>query len=73
MGKILPLELPCARVALFSEKFSDPGQVNAEAGKYWALYHPTLTWRELAINLYRTGETKAAQMARHHVHVVTGM
>ena len=68
MGKILPLP---ARVALF--QFSDPDEVNAEAGKYCALYHPTLTWRELAVTLYGAGETKAAQMARHHVHAVTGM
>ena len=70
---ILQYKLPRARVSLFHEKFSDPGQVNAEAGKYCALYHPTLTWRWLAVGLYRAGETKAAQMARHHVHVVTGM
>ena len=67
------LLLPDARVALFREKFSDPGQFNAEAGKYWALYDPLPTWRRLALSLYRAGETKAAQMARHHVHVVTGM
>ena len=68
MGKILPPD----RVGLFREKFGDPGQFNAEAMKYCALYHHP-TWRELAVRLYRAGETKAAQMARHHVHVVTGM
>ena len=65
--------LPHARVALFHEKFSDPGQVNDGAAEYCALYHPDSTWRRLAVRLYRAGETKAAQMARHHVHVVTGM
>ena len=69
MGRILP----DARVALFHEKFGDSGQVSAEAGKYCALYHPNPTWRELAVSLYRDGETKAAQKARYHVHVVTGM
>ena len=71
MGKILLL--PDARVALFHERFRVPGQINAEAMKYWALYHPNSTWKKVAVRLYRAGETKAAQMARHHVHVVTGM
>ena len=68
MGKILP----CARVALFREKFNDPAQVNTDAMHYCALYDPR-TWRELAVILYRAGETKATQMARHHVHAVAGM
>ena len=70
VGTILPFP---ARVALFRKKFHDPGQVNTEAGKYWALFDPNSTWRELATRLYGAGETKAAQMARRHVHAVIGM
>ena len=64
--------LPDARAALFHEKFSDPGQVHSEAIKYWTLYHLDPTWRGLAVSLYSAGETKATQMARQHIHAVTG-
>ena len=65
--------IPHSRVALFHEKCSDHDEVNAEAMKYWALYHPIPTWRVLAVSLYKAEETKAAQMARRHVYAVTGM
>ena len=65
--------VPRARVAVFREKFSDPAKVNAEAMNYWALYDPAPTWRWLTVKLYGTGEAKAAQIAKHHIYVVTGM
>ena len=62
-----------ARAALLREKFNDPGLVKAEVVKYRALYHYSPTWNGLAVSLVREGEAKAAEMARHHVHAVTGM
>ena len=62
-----------ARAALFREKFSDGDQVRAEAGKYYALYHPDPSWKGLSLNLYTAGETAAVGIAKPHVQTVTGM
>ena len=65
--------VPEARADLFREKFGDGDQVRAEAGKYYALYNDDPSWKDLSVNLYRAGETKAVEIAKPHVQTVTGM
>ena len=65
--------VPQARAALFREKFGDGDQVRAEAGKYYALYYHSPSWKNLSLYLYRAGETKAVEIAKPHVQTVTGM
>ena len=63
--------VPDARAQLFRERFSVPDQ-RTEAGRYYALYDPDPSWKELSLNLYRAGETEALQLARPHIQAVTG-
>ena len=65
--------VPDARAALFRKKFSDHDQVTAEAGKYYALFHKDPSWKDLSVNLYAAGETKAVEIAKPHVQTVSGM
>ena len=65
--------IPAVRADLLLEKFSDRDQVNDEAGKYYALYHPDPNWRKLSINLYRARETEAVRIAKPYIQTVTGM
>ena len=65
--------VPEARADLFRKKFGDGDQVRAEAGKYYALYHPNPSWKDLSLYLYSAGETKAVEIAKPHVQTVTGM
>ena len=64
--------IPAVRADLLLEKFSDRDQVNDEAGRYYALYHPDPNWKELSIHLYRARETDAVRIARPHIQTVTG-
>ena len=65
--------VPDARAALFRKNFSDCDQVTVEAGKYYALYRPHPSWKNLSRKLYRAGETKAVGIAKPHVQTVIGM
>ena len=64
--------VPYARVELFREKFS-VHDVPAEVAKYCALYYYDPSWKMISRHLYRAGETVAAQLAKPHIHTVTGI
>ena len=63
--------VPRARAQLFRNKLSLADQPT-EAGKYYALYHPDASWKQLSVSLYRANETEALKMARPHIQTVTG-
>ena len=64
--------VPDARAQLFREKFRCRDQLTEAAGKYFALYHPSSSWKWLSVRLYRDGETEALQRAKRHIQTVKG-
>ena len=65
--------LPSARAQLFRDKLTTRNELTEAAGKYFALYHPSPSWKRLSVGLYRCGETEALQIARPHIQTVRGM
>ena len=65
--------VPDARAQLFRDKLTTCDELSEVAGKYFALYHPSPTWKLLSVSLYRGGETEALQIARPHIQAVRGM
>ena len=65
------VSVPSARARLFRERCSVPDQ-HIEAGRYYTLYDPDPSWKELSRCIYLAGETEALQIARPHIQTVTG-
>ena len=65
--------VPNARAQLFREKLTTCDQLTDAAGKYFALYHYSPSWKWLSVRLYEGGETEALQIARPHIQTVRGM
>ena len=68
-GSIVPL----ARAQLFRNKSTTRDELTEAAGKYFALYYLSPSWKWLSTGLYRVGETEAVQIARPHIQTVRGM
>ena len=64
--------VPHDRAAVIRQQFSDPLDQRRRAGEYYALYSPWASWKQLSVNLYRAGETKAVQLTRPHLQTVRG-
>ena len=67
------ITVPQARVRLFNVNYSDQNEITAAAAVYYSLYHYDPSWKELAVWLYRAGETEAVGMAKPHILTVIGM
>ena len=65
--------VPDARVQLFQDKLTTRDELTEAAGKYFALYHESPSWKFLSVRLYKGGETEALQIARPHIQTVRGM
>ena len=65
--------VPHPRAQLFRDKLTTRDELTEAAGKYFALYHPSPSWKWLSVRLYRGGETEALQIARPHIQTVRGM
>ena len=65
--------VPDARAQLFRDKLTTRDELTESAGKYFALYHHSPSWKSLSVALYRGGETEALQIARPHIQTVRGM
>ena len=65
--------VPPPRAQLFRDKLTTRDELTESAGKYFALYHHSPSWKRLSAKLYRVGETEALQIARPHVQTVRGM
>ena len=65
--------VPGARAQLFRDKLTSRDELTEAAGKYFALYHHSPSWKWLSVGLYRGGETEALQIARPHIQTVRGM
>ena len=61
------------RAQLFRDKLTTRDELTETAGEYFALYHPSPSWKFLSVELYRGGETEALQIARPHIQTVRGM
>ena len=65
--------VPPARAQLFQDTLTTHDELTDAAGKYFALYYPSPSWKWLSAHLYRCGETEALQIARPHIQTVRGM
>ena len=65
--------VPPARAQLFRDKLTTRDELTETAGKYFALYHQSPSWKFLSVELYTGGETEALQIARPHIQTVRGM
>ena len=61
------------RAQLFRGKLTTHDELTEAAGKYFALYYYSPSWKLLSVCLYRGGETEALQIARPHIQTVRGM
>ena len=65
--------VPDARAQLFRDKLTTRDELTESAGKYFALYHRSPSWKFLSVQLYSGGETEALQIARPYIQTVRGM
>ena len=65
--------VPYARAQLFRDKLTTSHELTEAAGKYFALYHHSPSWKWLSVCLYIHEETEALQLARPHIQTVRGM
>ena len=65
--------VPRHRALLFRDKLTTRDELTEAAGKYFALYHHSPSWKFLSVELYRGEETEALQIARPHIQTVRGM
>ena len=65
--------VPRHRAQLFLDKLTTRDELTKTAGKYFALYYLSPSWKWISVRLYRVGETEALQIARPHIQTVRGM
>ena len=65
--------VPSLRAQLFRNKLTTRDELTEAAGKYFALYRHSPSWKWLSVRLYKGRETVALQIARPHIQTVRGM